>query len=153
MNPVTPSLLKKALEHEKTPEMAAKLLDESLAVCRWSQVISQLSTAKMTEQLALNSAFEQQGSTILLTLRPSQAHLNTDRAQSELLAELNRVMKQDGELSVEVGESGETPLELREKLYQARLENAFASLANDANIQFIEQRFAAELDRDSVRPI
>lgn len=79
--------------------------------------------------------------------------MNTDRAQSELLAELNRVMKQDGELSVEVGESGETPLELREKLYQARLENAFASLANDANIQFIEQRFAAELDRDSVRPI
>lgn len=153
VNPITPSLLKKALEHEKTPEMTAKLLEESLVLCPWSQVISQLSTAKMTEQLALNSAFEQQGSTILLTLRPSQAHLNTDRAQSELLAELNRVMKQDSQLSVEVGDRGETPLELREKLYQARLENAFASLANDANIQFIEQRFAAELDRESVRPI
>ena len=45
------------------------------------------------------------------------------------------------------------PLELREKPYQEKLQQAFASLENDSNVQFIEQRFAAELDSDSVRPI
>jgi len=54
---------------------------------------------------------------------------------------------------VEIGEGGETPLELRERLYQAKLTQAFSSLENDAHVQFIERRFAAEIDRDSVRPI
>ena len=150
---LTPTLLKQALEHEKTPEMVQKLVDESLEQSEWAKLISQLSTAKLTEQLALNSYFQKSDASISLTLRPSQAHLNTDRAQSELLGELNRVLNQECHLSVEIGESGETPLELRDKLYQGRLQRAFDSLENDPNIQFIQKRFAAELDSESVRPI
>jgi DNA polymerase-3 subunit gamma/tau len=150
---LTPTLLKKALEHEKTPEMVQKLVDESLNQSEWAKLISQLKTAKLTEQLALNSWYEKSGSTIALTLRSTQAHLNTDKAQSELLGELNRVLGEDCQLSVEVGDSGETPLELRDKLYQGRLQQAFTSLENDPHVQFIEKRFAAELDSESVRPI
>ncbi|NVD06212.1 DNA polymerase III subunit gamma/tau [Vibrio sp. JPW-9-11-11] len=150
---LTPSILKKALEHEKTPEMAQKLIDESLKLDEWAQLISQLNTAKLTEQLALNSSFQRNGNTIALTLRPSQAHLNTDKAQSELLQELNRVLEDECYLSVEVGEAGETPLELRDRLYQGRLEQAFTSLESDPHVQFIERRFAAQLDKESIRPI
>ncbi|KLN63039.1 DNA polymerase III subunit gamma/tau [Vibrio sp. VPAP30] len=150
---LTPTLLKKALEHEKTPEMVQKLVDESLEQSEWATLVSQLTTAKLTEQLALNSYYEKNGASISLTLRASQAHLNTDRAQSELLGELNRVLGEECHLSVEVGDSGETPLELRDKLYQGRLQQAFTSLEQDANVQFIEKRFAAELDKESVRPI
>ncbi len=81
-------------------------------------------------------------------MRASQAHLNTDRAQSELLQSLNAVLGEECHLSVEIGDGGETPLELRERLYQSKLKDAFSSLENDANVQFIERRFAAELDRD-----
>lgn len=150
---LTPTLLKKALEHEKTPEMVQKLVGESLEQSEWANLISKLTTAKLTEQLALNSYYEKDGAAISLTLRASQAHLNTDKAQSELLGELNRVLEQECQLSVEVGESGETPLELRDKLYQQRLQQAFTSLEEDQNVQFIEKRFAAELDKESVRPI
>ncbi|KJY91156.1 DNA polymerase III subunit gamma/tau [Vibrio neptunius] len=150
---LTPTQIKKALEHEKTPEMAQKLAEESLGKNEWAKLISQLDTAKLTEQLALNSHYEKQGSLIALTLRPQQAHLNTERAQSELLEAVNRAISEDCHLTVEIGDSGETPLELREKLYQGRLQQAFVSLENDNHVQFIEQRFAAELDKDSVRPI
>ncbi|MDA0118375.1 DNA polymerase III subunit gamma/tau [Vibrio sp. T11.5] len=150
---LTPTQIKKALEHEKTPEMAQKLAEESLGKNEWAKLISQLDTAKLTEQLALNSHYEKQGSLIALTLRPQQAHLNTERAQSELLEAVNRAIGEDCHLTVEIGDSGETPLELREKLYQGRLQQAFVSLENDNHVQFIEQRFAAELDKDSVRPI
>lgn len=150
---LTPTLLKQALEHEKTPEMVQKLVDESLVQSEWANLISQLNTAKLTEQLALNSYFQKSDASISLTLRSSQAHLNTDKAQSELLGELNRVLNQECHLSVEIGDSGETPLELRDKLYQGRLQQAFDSLESDSNIQFIQKRFAAQLDSESVRPI
>ena len=107
----------------------------------------------MTEQLALNSHFERQGSSIMLTLRHEQAHLNSERARSELITAINGVLGETCDLAVEVGLCGETPLELREKLYQTKLQQAFFSLKNDANVQFIEHRFGAQLDNDSVRPI
>ncbi|WP_341662097.1 DNA polymerase III subunit gamma/tau [Vibrio sp.] len=150
---LTPSQIKKALEHEKTPDMAKKLTQECLQQSQWARLIEQLDVAKMTQQLALNSHYEQRESFIVLTLRSEQAHLNSDRARHELITALNSVLGEQFELSVEVGESGETPLELREKLYQTKLQQAFTSLENDSNVQFIEQRFAAELDSDSVRPI
>ncbi|MFA0161893.1 DNA polymerase III subunit gamma/tau [Vibrio splendidus] len=150
---LTPTQIKRALEHIKTPEMVDKLLQESIVQDEWSATIQKLETAKLVEQLALNSVFTRIDTSITLTLRASQAHLNTDRAQSELLQSLNTVLGEECHLSVEIGDGGETPLELRERLYQSKLKDAFTSLENDANVQFIERRFAAELDRDSVRPI
>ncbi|MFA0556133.1 DNA polymerase III subunit gamma/tau [Vibrio sp. 10N.222.55.A1] len=150
---LTPTQIKRALEHIKTPEMVDKLLQESIAQDEWSATIQKLETAKLVEQLALNSVFAKNDTSITLTLRASQAHLNTDRAQSELLQSLNIVLGEECHLSVEIGDGGETPLELRERLYQGKLKDAFTALENDANVQFIERRFAAELDRDSVRPI
>ncbi len=152
-NELTPTQIKQALEHEKTPEMAKKLVDESLAQSAWAALIAELNTAKLVEQLALNSFYEKDGSSILLTLRPQQAHLNTDRAQAELLAALNDHLGETCHLSVEVGDKGQTPLELRETLYQGKLQQAFDSLEHDPHVQFFERRFAAELDNESVRPI
>ncbi|WP_199436700.1 DNA polymerase III subunit gamma/tau [Vibrio owensii] len=150
---LTPTQLKQALEHEKTPEMAQKLVDESLDKSEWANLISKMDTPKLVEQLALNSHFNKEGSTVSLQLRGSQAHLNTDKAQSELHSALNHVLGEECHLSIDVSESGETPLELRDRLYQEKLQQALNSLENDPHVQFIERRFAAELDKDSVRPI
>ncbi|SDH70442.1 DNA polymerase-3 subunit gamma/tau [Vibrio xiamenensis] len=150
---LTPTMLKSALEHEKTPEMTQKLIDESIELNDWAALIHKLSIPKLVEQLALNSSYTKNGSSIVLNLRANQAHLNTERAQSELLSALNLELGEECHLSVEISEQGETPLELRDKLYQAKLEQAFDSLEQDRIVQFIEQRFAAELDRNSVRPV
>ncbi|EDP59226.1 DNA polymerase III subunit gamma/tau [Vibrio sp. AND4] len=150
---LTPTQLKQALEHKKTPEMAQKLIDESLEKNEWANIISKMNMPKLVEQLALNSHFHKEGSTVSLQLRGSQAHLSTDRAQSELLSALNEVLGQECHLSIGVGENGETPLELRDRLYQEKLQQALNCLESDPHVQFIERRFAAELDKDSVRPI
>ncbi|MEZ9832675.1 DNA polymerase III subunit gamma/tau [Vibrio breoganii] len=150
---LTPALLKKALEHEKTPEMVSKLVDESVAQDSWSALIAKLNTAKLVEQLALNSHFEESEGGIVLHLRPSQQHLDGDKSRSELMQALADVTGQHREITVQVDEQGQTPLELRETLYQQKLEQAFNSLESDEHIKFIEARFSAELDRESVRPI
>lgn len=148
-----PSELKKALEHTKTPEMNQKLVEESVARDEWSALIQRLNIPKLVEQLALNSAYQKNGSAIQLELRPSHAHLNKDKAQEELRQALSQALGAECNLAVTIGESGQTPLELREALYQGKLTAAFTSLEQDPNVRFIQKRFAAELDRDSVRPI
>ncbi|WP_154115445.1 DNA polymerase III subunit gamma/tau [Vibrio cincinnatiensis] len=152
-NDLTPTQIKQALEHEKTPEMAEKLIAESVQLNEWAALIQRLETAKLVEQLALNSTYQKQGSSIVLTLRSSHAHLNTDKAQSELLQAINEQLGEACQLTVTIGEGGETPLELRERLYQQKLTFAIESLTQDPNVQFIERRFNAEFDKQSVRPI
>lgn len=152
-NDLTPTQIKQALEHEKTPQMAEKLIAKSVQLNEWAALIQRLQTAKLVEQLALNSTYKKQGSSIALTLRPSHAHLNTEKAQSELLQAINEQLGEECHLTVTIGEEGETPLELRERLYQQKLSLAIESLTQDPNVQFIERRFNAEFDKQSVRPI
>ncbi|WED20960.1 DNA polymerase III subunit gamma/tau [Vibrio sp. JC009] len=149
----TPAQIKQALEHTKTPEMTEKLVKESIESDKWSALIQRLNVAKLVEQLALNSAFRKQGSTIELSLREAHAHLNTDKAQQELLQSINQILGEECHLSVEIGTQGKTPLEIREEIYQGKLQSAHKSLAEDPNVEFIVKRFAAQLDEDSVRPI
>ena len=76
--------LKKALEHEKTPELAAKLAEEAVERDSWAAEVSQLAVPKLVEQVALNAWKEQEGSRVCLHLRPSQRHLNSASAQQKL---------------------------------------------------------------------
>ncbi|STT28368.1 DNA polymerase III subunits gamma and tau [Klebsiella pneumoniae] len=69
----TPKALKKALEHEKTPELAAKLAEEAVERDSWAAEVSQLAVPKLVEQVALNAWKEQEGSRVCLHLRPASA--------------------------------------------------------------------------------
>ncbi|PSV78365.1 DNA polymerase III subunit gamma/tau [Photobacterium leiognathi] len=150
---VAPRVLKKALEHEKTPEMTKILVNEAANQDSWANLVTQLDVGKLIQQLALNSSFEQQGEQITLHLRAAQQHLNGERAKEQLSSALSSVLGHPVALNIVLGEEGITPLELREELYQQKLLHAKQSLDNDPNVMFICQRFAAQLDEDSVRPI
>lgn len=155
---ITPTILKQALEHEKTPEMSELLIAESAQQDRWSSIVNRLNVAKLVQQLALNSSYTQQplgeqGCQIDLILRSDQAHLNSDRAQ-ELLAEgLSEVIGKQCQITVSLGCDGVTPLEFRERLYQHKLQTAYQSLQSDQNVNTMVERFAATIDNESVRPI
>lgn len=150
---LTPTQIKQSLEHEKTPEMVEKLLNESIVQNSWAELISRLEIPKLVEQLALNSYFSQQDKHITLTLRSDQAHLNKERALAELKDAIDKTLGETHQLSIVIGEEGQTPLELREQLYQVRLQQAFTSLDQDQHVQFMLNRFDAALDSESVRPI
>lgn len=92
----TPKALKKALEHEKTPELAAKLAEEAVERDSWAAEVSQLAVPKLVEQVALNAWKEQEGSRVCLHLRPSQRHLNSASAQQKLAEALGGVVRYAG---------------------------------------------------------
>lgn len=73
----TPKALKKALEHEKTPELSAKLAEESIERDAWAAEVSKLQLPKLVEQVALNARKEQEGNQVRLHLRHGQRHLNS----------------------------------------------------------------------------
>lgn len=150
---LTPSQLKSALEHVKTPEMMEKLIHESIEKDEWSALINKLNTSKLVQQLALNSAFQRAGNMVELSLRSSHAHLNTDKARLELAKAIHSAAGEQVQLKIEVGTQGMTPFELREAIYQNKLKSAIHSLDVDENVQFLKARFVAQIDTDSIRPI
>ncbi|WP_164831581.1 DNA polymerase III subunit gamma/tau C-terminal domain-containing protein [Salinivibrio socompensis] len=150
---MTPNALKQALEHEKTPAMRDKLVEETNQQDPWCALADSLDVERLVKQMALNAAMMREGDHVRLTLRPDQAHLNTEKAQQQLTQALTTALGAPITLEVQLGESGITPLERREQRYQQKLAQATHSLHNDPNVTFMLQRFAAELEEDSIRPI
>jgi DNA polymerase III subunit gamma/tau len=150
---VAPRKLKQALEHEKTPEMAKLLVKEAANQDSWSDLVTKLNVGRLVQQLALNSAFEQDNNQVTLFLRQSQSHLDNPKAREQLAQAIGELQSADIDLKIELSDKGQTPLEWREGLYQQKLGQAKESLESDANVTFIRQRFAAVLDEDSIRPL
>lgn len=151
----TPKALKKALEHEKTPELAQKLAKEAIERDPWSSEIDRLHLPKLVQQLALNAWKEQTGQNVCLHVRPSLRHLNNASAQKALAEGLSQLYGTDIALTVVEDDdpSMRTPLEWRQAIYEEKLAEARESVHHDAHIQTITKFFDAVLDEDSIRPI
>ncbi|HID9875547.1 MULTISPECIES: DNA polymerase III subunit gamma/tau [Serratia] len=152
----TPKALRTALEHEKTPELAAKLVVESLERDAWAAEIDKLKIPKLVQQLALN-AFKQQPEPgkISLHLRSSQRHLNSPSAQKTLADALGELYGSPIELTVveDDNPAERTPLEWRQAIYEEKLAQARQSIEADTNIQTLRRFFDADLDEESIRPL
>ncbi|AMH13633.1 DNA polymerase III subunit gamma/tau [Citrobacter youngae] len=151
----TPKALKKALEHEKTPELAAKLAAEAIERDPWAAQVSQLSLPKLVEQVALNAWKEENGNVVCLHLRSTQRHLNSSGAQQKLAEALSTLTGSTVELTIVEDDNPavRTPLEWRQAIYEEKLAQARESIIADNNIQTLRRFFDAELDEESIRPI
>lgn len=151
----TPKALKKALEHEKTPELAAKLAAEAIERDPWAAQVSQLSLPKLVEQVALNAWKEEDGNMVRLHLRSTQRHLNSSGAQQKLAEALSTLTGSTVELTIVEDDNPavRTPLEWRQVIYEEKLAQARESIIADNNIQTLRRFFDADLDEESIRPI
>lgn len=151
----TPKALKKALEHEKTPELAAKLAVEAVERDSWAAEVSQLAVPKLVEHVALNAWKEQEGNRVCLHLRPSQRHLNSAGAQQKLAEALGILYGTSVELTIVEDDNPamRTPLEWRQAIYEEKLAQAREAIIADNNIQTLRRFFDADLDEESIRPI
>ncbi|EDT3312727.1 DNA polymerase III subunit gamma/tau, partial [Salmonella enterica subsp. enterica serovar Worthington] len=129
----TPKALKKALEHEKTPELAAKLAAEAIERDPWAAQVSQLSLPKLVEQVALNAWKEQNGNAVCLHLRSTQRHLNSSGAQQKLAQALSDLTGTTVELTIVEDDNPavRTPLEWRQAIYEEKLAQARESIIAD----------------------
>ena len=151
----TPKALKKALEHEKTPELAANLAVEAVERDSWAAEVSRLAVPKLVEQVALNAWKEQEGNRVCLHLRPSQRHLNSAGAQQKLAEALGILYGTPVELTIVEDDNPamRTPLEWRQAIYEEKLAQAREAIIADNNIQTLRRFFDADLDEESIRPI
>ncbi len=152
----TPKALRKALEHEKTPELALKLAEEAIARDPWAAEVSRLKVPKLVEQVALNAWKEQTGEhQVCLHLRSSQRHLNSSGARQALSEAMSALEGAPVELTIIEDDSPaqRTPLEWRQAIYEEKLAQARDSITADGNIQTLRRFFDAELDEESIRPV
>lgn len=152
----TPKALRTALEHEKTPELSAKLVVESLERDPWAAEIDKLKIPKLVQQLALNAVKQQlEPGKICLRLRSSQRHLNSPSAQKVLTDALGELYGSPVELTVveDDNPAERTPLEWRQAIYEEKLAQARQSIVADTNIQTLRRFFDADLDEESIRPL
>lgn len=160
MNPkesvTTPTEIKEALEYEKTPELAVKIIEEGRERDSWSGQIAQLNIPKLVEQLALNSYIEELSeSQIVLHLRPAQKHLDKPTAHKALEEALSELYGRTVELKIVHDDNSEvkTPLEWRQAIYEEKLAQARQSIIADKTIQKLRSMFDAQLDEESIRPV
>lgn len=152
----TPKALRTALEHEKTPELSAKLVVESLERDPWAAEIDKLKIPKLVQQLALNAVKQQlEPGKICLRLRSAQRHLNSPSAQKVLTDALSELYGSPVELTVveDDNPAERTPLEWRQAIYEEKLAQARQSIVADTNIQTLRRFFDADLDEESIRPL
>ncbi|WP_145518513.1 DNA polymerase III subunit gamma/tau [Yersinia mollaretii] len=152
----TPKALRSALEHEKTPELSAKLAEEAMVRDPWAAEINKLQIPKLVQQLALNAFKEEiEPGNICLHLRSAQRHLNSPSAQKALAEALSELQGNTVTLTVveDDNPAERTPLEWRQTIYEEKLAQARQSIIADNNIQTLRRFFDAELDEESIRPV
>lgn len=152
----TPSGIKEALEYEKTPELAVKIIEEGRIRDSWSGKIAKLNIPKLVEQLALNSYIEElSDSQIILHLRSAQKHLDKPSAHKVLEEALSEQYGRTVELKIVHDDNSEvkTPLEWRQEIYEEKLAQARQSIIADKTIQKLRSMFDAQLDEESIRPV
>ncbi|TND59093.1 DNA polymerase III subunit gamma/tau [Aeromonas dhakensis] len=149
------------LESDNQPqgsEEAARLIPSSLlANCgdHWAELIARTGVGGRLRQLAINSVMEQQGDKVLLTLKPEQRHLVSDRARADLAEIIGPELGLAVQVNVTLGvvPERETPLEIEHRLYLGVREQVTRDLEQDPNVQFLQQRFGAMLHHDSIEPL
>ncbi|WP_187487858.1 DNA polymerase III subunit gamma/tau [Duffyella gerundensis] len=151
----TPKALRMALELEKTPELAARLMLEAQQRDSWAAEIATLTLPKLVQQLALNAWKEQTSNGVCLHLRSSQRHLHSPSAQKVLQEALSQAAGETVELSVVEDDNLAvlTPLEWRQAIYDEKLAQARQSIIADSHIQALCRFFDADLDEESIRPV
>ena len=146
-----------SLKVDKTPEMTKKLIVEMAEKDAWCAEIEQLELAPLIKQIAINSYFEQiDDNNIVLHMRSSVKHLikspaNCTKLESALSAYSQKPLNL--KIVIDDNQENKTPLEMREDLYQQKLEQAKQTINQDAKVEMICQYFDAKIDEASIRPV
>lgn len=118
----------------------------------WYKLMASLEIGGRVRQLAVNSICQLQANPLPLLLKPDQKHLAAPVAIEQLEQALTAALGNPRQVEVVIGSdpSRETPLEMRKRFHQELLQQARQSLMMDDNVQWLINRFGAELDLDSL---
>jgi len=155
-NKLVPKCLRKSVEHGKTPDLIIKLIAESCKIDSWSAEIEALDLTPIAKQLAINTFLEEQENHhLILHLRSSQSHINRKDHCNNLQALLSAHRNLPVTLQVVIDDnpSRQTPLELRDAIYQKKLAVARKAIFGDEKVSLLCQYFEAQIDEESIHPV
>ena len=124
---------------------------KALQVDSWSKLIEEMQVTALTKQLALHSAFSQQGNTVKLTLLATKEHLIADTATQQLKDALCLALNGPIVLEIALGQPINTPYALQLKVNQVRQEYAREVVKSDSGIQLLQQHFTAKVNEKSIQ--
>lgn len=149
--------VRESLKVDKTPEMTKKLIEEMVEKDAWSAEIEKLEIAPLIKQIAVNSYPEiVDDNSVILHTRSAVEHLTKSSANCiKLRTAMSAYRQKTLNLEVVIDDSKDikTPLELREDLYQQKLEQAKQTIHQDPKVETICQYFDAKIDESSIRPV
>ncbi|QYK07618.1 DNA polymerase III subunit gamma/tau [Shewanella mangrovisoli] len=118
----------------------------------WYKLMASLEIGGRVRQLAVNSICQLQANPLPLLLKPDQKHLAAPVAIEQLEHALTAALGNPRQVEVVIGTdpARETPLEMRKRFHQELLQQARQSLMMDDNVQWLINRFGAELDQDTL---
>ncbi|MFV0594649.1 DNA polymerase III subunit gamma/tau [Shewanella sp.] len=118
----------------------------------WYKLMASLEIGGRVRQLAVNSICQVQANPLPLLLKPDQKHLAAPVAIEQLEQALTAALGNPRQVEVAIGTdpARETPLEMRKRFHQELLQQARQSLMMDDNVQWLINRFGAELDQDTL---
>ena len=110
---------------------------------------------KKLEKQGILVVMTREGDKVLLTLKPEQRHLVSDKARADLAEIIGPALGQPVQVEVTLGvvPDKETPLEIEHRLYLGVREQVTRDLEQDPNVQFLVQRFGAVLHHESIEPL
>ncbi|MCD8548152.1 MAG: hypothetical protein LRY38_06990, partial [Aeromonadaceae bacterium] len=120
----------------------------------WAELMVAAGIRGRLRQLCLNASCDMSGQPWQLRLAAEHRHLVSERAIAELASQLGMHLGQPVQLQVSLeGPEGPTPWQIERQRYALLQQAAEHSLASDPHVQFMIERFGAELDADSIQPL
>lgn len=120
----------------------------------WSELLVAAGIRGRLRQLCLNASCDNHSQPWHLQLSPEHRHLVSERAIAELANQLAAHLGQPVQLQVSLdGPAGATPHQIERQRFDVLHQQAQQSLAGDPHVQFMIERFGAELDADSIQPL
>lgn len=120
----------------------------------WSELIAASGVGGRLRQLALHACRQVDGERWILTLPAEHRHLVSDKAIAALSEGFSQHLGQPVQIQIVQGEPATaTPAQIEQQRYAQLLAQAQQDLAQDPHIQFLIQRFGAQLDADSILPL
>ena len=120
----------------------------------WAELIAASGLGGRLRQLALQSSRRIEADRWVLTLPEEHRHLVSDKAIAVMAQTLSEHVAQPVNLHIVLGQpEGKPPIVIEHERYQAILDQARTALDQDPHIQFLIERFGAQLDADSIQPL
>ncbi len=122
----------------------------------WSMLAYQISLEGLAREIAVNSAIRsRQGNKLEMVLPRTLFDLTDNALQSQIGDALNQSLGVSYQLRFLADDDSqlETPMQAKERRYQADREAAIAAIRSTELVKTLGQRFGAELDESTVQPL